>query len=214
MTPHVPPTGGPERGTIERFRQHDPRAFEEIVDATSSAAYALARRICGNTGLAEDAMQNAFLDVWRRAATYDPAIAPVSSWVMCIVRNRSVDAVRRVAVHHRRRAHEEWLADAVAPDDVCEQVIRDDQARNVDAAMAVLSEVHRHVIELSYSAGLSQSEIAAQLRLPLGTVKSRVRLGLCQLRRHFDENEHVHLRDIDVASGDPARQRELEDATP
>jgi RNA polymerase sigma-70 factor (ECF subfamily) len=176
-----------DRAALERFRHHDPRVFERVVAATHPAAFGLARRICGSAALAEDAMQSAFLDVWRRASTYDPAVGSLSAWVMSIVRNRSIDTVRRAAVHERRRSHDGQLLDGLPSErEVLNDVIEGDEARTIQTLLNTLPPSQRRVIELGFMAGLSQSEIALHLGVPLGTVKSRRRLGLHRLRLGLD----------------------------
>lgn len=170
-------------GAIERFRRGDPAAFELVFDVTAPAAHALARGICRNPAVMEDALQNAYVDVWRSASGYDPAMGSVATWVLRIVRNRSIDALRRAGVHERRRAgdavHLELVAEGPG---LLDQVLLTEGARDVRAALGVLAPVQRRVLELAFVGGLSQTEIADRLGVPLGTVKSRTRRALSLLR--------------------------------
>lgn len=185
MSPRRTPTREPSLGTLERFRRGEPAAFAEVFAATAPAAHALARSICRNATLAEDALQNAYLDVWRSASDYDLSKGPITTWVMRIVRNRSIDILRRVDVHERRRADDAWLVTLPADDDPLEDAIAADAARTVHGALQALPAAQRRVVELAFVAGLSHTEIAASLQVPVGTVKGRMRLGLSRLRNEL-----------------------------
>ena len=167
---------------LERFRCGDPVAFEAVYDTTVRAAHEIARRICRDPALADDALQNAYLDAWRSARNYDPAAGTIATWVTRIVRNRSIDTLRRVAVHERRRAGEEWMIELPARGELVEQVILADSARSIHTALRTLPDEQRRVIKLAFIGGLSHSEIAACTGAPIGTVKGRMRLGLSRLR--------------------------------
>jgi RNA polymerase sigma-70 factor (ECF subfamily) len=160
----------------------DPMAFAELYDRHSLAAYSLARRIVG-PGHADDAVQEAFLTLWRTAARYDERIGAVRPWVLGIVRNRSIDALRKLEVHDRRRSHapdcEEWLQ---APGTTEGRFDRAEEATTVSGAIATLPAKQREVVELAYFGGLTQQEIAVRLTIPLGTVKGRTRLAFDKLR--------------------------------
>jgi RNA polymerase sigma-70 factor (ECF subfamily) len=160
----------------------DQSAVGLLYDRLSASMYGLALRITGDATLAQDVVQEAFVGVWRNAARFDGARASARTWVMSITHHRAIDALRR-----RRPAAE--LPDPelpppaalVTPDIWGEVAGRLDAAR-VHAAVATLSDVQRQAIELAYFGGLTQQEIAERIGAPLGTVKSRVRLGLLALR--------------------------------
>ncbi len=158
-------------------------ALEALYDRYRAMAYAIALRITADPTLAEDVVQDAFLGVWRHAERYVEGRGSVKTWLLAIVHHRAIDAVRR-----RRPASE--LPDPELPTpsqlvtaDVWPEVAGRLDAVEIRTALAGLSEVQREAIELAYWGGLSQTEIAARTGAPLGTVKSRMRLGLLALRR-------------------------------
>ena len=160
----------------------DPGCFAELYDRHSAAAYALARRVVG-TGHADDAVQDAFLCLWRNAARYDATLGPVRPWLLGMVRNRSIDALRKLDVHARRRIDAERLQERLrAADSTPDTAERAEEASTVRGALAVLPADQRDVVELAYFGGLTQREIAEHLDLPLGTVKGRTRLAFDKLR--------------------------------
>jgi RNA polymerase sigma-70 factor, ECF subfamily len=128
-------------------------------------------------------VQEAFLALWRGASRYDGARGSVRSWVLGIVHNRAIDALRRTLVHERRRASDEGLDRTVPADERTElEAVRNDDARFVRAAMDTLPVDQRRVVELAYFSGFTHTEIAEVVDVPLGTVKGRMRLGLRKLR--------------------------------
>lgn len=166
----------------------EPAAFDVLYRRHGAAAFALARRMLGSQARAEDAVQEAFISLWRTARRYDSARGSVRSWLLGIVRNRSIDALRGLDVHQRRRIEMENFEDRVATLDETEgDFVSREQARSVQSALATLPRDQRRVLELAYFGGWTQTEIAEHLELPLGTVKSRARLGLKKLRCGLDE---------------------------
>ena len=167
-----------------RVARGDTRAFEAIYDRQHRHAYGLARRIMGPADGAEEATQEAFISLWRGAANFDPERASLRTWLLTLVRNRSIDALRR---RRARPAHDQGVSQDVvekieAPERTEEQVLatqENDQARRY---LAELPPEQREVIGLAYFAGYTQTEIAAKVGIPLGTVKGRARLGLHKLR--------------------------------
>lgn len=161
----------------------DPDAFEVVYDRHCGAAYSLAYRILGSAGPAEDACQDAFLSIWRSAGRYDAGVGSVRSWILSVTHNRAIDQLRRVTRHTDRQAHDETAAERMpAPENTEETVLHHAEAEDTRALLATLSDEQRRVIELSIYSGLSQSEIAHALGIPLGTIKSRMRVGLGKLR--------------------------------
>jgi RNA polymerase sigma-70 factor, ECF subfamily len=168
---------------LERIAAGDPRAFEALYDRHGGAAYSLALHITGDRGRAEDVTQEAFLSVWRSRERYDPARGAVKSWLLGVVRNRSIDDLRRHGRHARHRASDEGLEEyAEAAERTDAQALLRDDARAVREALDGLPPDQRAAIELAYFGGLSHTEIARALRVPVGTVKGRMRLGLEKLR--------------------------------
>ena len=163
----------------------DDDALAELYDRYGRAAYGLALRILRDPALAQDAVQDAFLAAWRTAAGFDPRRGTASTWLMTLVHRRAVDVVRR---EDRRRADPLEDAPVAAGDATDEQVELREQRRKVQAALEVLTPAERESLELAYYGGLSQSEIAEKLGLPLGTVKSRMFSGLGRLRETLGES--------------------------
>jgi RNA polymerase sigma-70 factor (ECF subfamily) len=166
----------------------DPRAFELLYDRHGGAAFSLAYRMVGKRVGAEDIVQEAFLSIWRSRTRYDPARGSVRTWVLGIVHNRGIDALRRGAVHDRRREAMEGMEELhEAPDRTDVEAARREEARSVRSALDSLPEDQRRTIELAYFGGFSHSQIAELLGEPIGTVKGRMRLGLEKLRRRLAE---------------------------
>jgi RNA polymerase sigma factor (sigma-70 family) len=163
-------------------------ALDTFYERYRTMAYGIARRITADDTLAEDVVQEAFLGVWRGAGNYTPGRGSVRTWLLAIVHHRAIDAVRR------RRATVDLPDESegaltpgalVSPDVWPDIAARLDEAVVADA-LAALPELQRSALELAYFGGLSQTEIAARIGAPLGTVKSRVRLGLASLRRELE----------------------------
>ena len=168
---------------MERVACGDREAFAAAYDRHSRAALGLAVRMTGSREAAEEVVQETFVGLWRRADQFQASRGSLRTFVLGIARNRSIDALRRDAARVRTRASDlgvEHTHEAVDRTDV--EVARRDEAASVRAALDSLPRLQRRVIELAYFAGLSHSEIALQLGLPIGTVKSRIRLGLGKLR--------------------------------
>jgi RNA polymerase sigma-70 factor, ECF subfamily len=166
----------------------DPRAFELLYDRHGGAAFSLAYRMVGKRVTAEDITQEAFLSIWRSRMRYDPSRGSVRTWVLGIVHNRAIDALRRGAVHERRRETIEGVEERhEAPERTDVEAARREEARNVRSALDTLPAEQRHAIELAYFGGFSHSEIADLVGEPIGTVKGRMRLGLDKLRRQLGE---------------------------
>ena len=162
----------------------DEAALAELYDRFGRVAYGLALRIVRDANLAEDAVQDAFLAAWRTAISFDPGRGKASTWLLTLVHRRAVDVVRR---EERRRAEPldaEPAAVGAATDDSSE--LRE-QRQAVQSALAQLPPDQRQALELAYYGGLSQSELAERLGVPLGTVKSRMFTALAKLRDLLEE---------------------------
>jgi RNA polymerase sigma-70 factor (ECF subfamily) len=171
---------------LERAARGDQDAIAVLYDRYRGLMYGLASRITGDQSLAQDVVQDAFVGIWRNASRFSSGRASGRTWILSITHHRAVDAVRR-----RRPTSE--LPDPELPPpaqlvtpDVWPEVAGRLDADTVRAALASLSPVQREAIELAYFGGLTQEEIALRTKAPLGTVKSRVRLGLLQLRATLD----------------------------
>jgi RNA polymerase sigma-70 factor (ECF subfamily) len=166
----------------------DPRAFELLYDRHGGAAFSLAYRMVGNRTSAEDVTQEAFLSIWRSRLRYDQARGSVRTWVLGIVHNRAIDALRRSVTHDRRRETMDGVEERFeARDRTDVEAARREEARSVRSAIDTLPEDQRRTIELAYFGGFSHSQIAELLNEPIGTVKGRMRLGLEKLRRQLAE---------------------------
>jgi RNA polymerase sigma-70 factor, ECF subfamily len=166
----------------------DPRAFELVYDRHGGAAFSLAYRMVGQRVLAEEIVQEAFLSIWRSRMRYDATRGSVRTWVLGIVHNRGIDALRRGAVHDRRRESIDGVEERhESPERTDVEAVRRDEARSVRSALETLPEDQRRTIELAYFGGFSHSQIAELLGEPIGTVKGRMRLGLDKLRRQLAE---------------------------
>jgi len=176
-----------------RVANGDVRAFEVIYHRYHHQAYSLARRVTGHAGGAEEATQDAFISLWRGAARFDPERGRLRTWLLTLVRNRSIDTLRR-GTH--RVLHQEMTQDVVerieAPERTEEQVLATEEYDRARRLVADLPPEQREVIDLAYVAGYTQKEIAASVGVPLGTVKGRARLGLLKLR-HAAEREMVPI---------------------
>ncbi|WP_217925054.1 RNA polymerase sigma factor [Miltoncostaea oceani] len=175
---------------LERASEGDERALELLYDLYAPAAYGLAVRMVGERREAEDVVQEAFMTLWRSGARqFDPERGTARGWFMASVRNRALDHLRARARHNRRVAVAEQAARVVsqveAPtEDLVIAVAQQSAAREV---LATLGEDQRRVIELAYFDGLTHREIAADLGVPTGTVKSRLRVGLEKMRTELRE---------------------------
>lgn len=168
---------------MPRIAAADAVAFEALYDRHSAVAFSLAYRMVGRRSQAEDVVQEAFLSIWRSGGRYDRQRGSVRTWILGIVHNRGIDALRRSSVHDRRRASDEGMDERFeATDRTDVEAFRRDEAQHVRSAMDTLPAEQRQVIELGYFGGFSHSEIAEMLDMPVGTVKGRMRLGLAKMR--------------------------------
>jgi RNA polymerase sigma factor (sigma-70 family) len=168
-----------DEAVLARVAGADEGALAELYDRFGRVAYGLALRILRDPALAEDAVQDAMLGVWRTAASFDERRGKASTWILTLVHRRAVDVVRR---EDRRRAQPLDDAPVASTQATDETAAVRSQRRAVQAALAQLSPDQREALELAYYGGLSQSELAERLGVPLGTVKSRMFAALSKLR--------------------------------
>ncbi len=179
---------------MQRAHDGEARAFEVLFDRHASAAFSLAYRMCGRRTMAEDIVQDTFLSLWRSGARYDRARGSVRSWILGVVHNRAIDAFRRETVRTSRDVADEGITERMPAADRTEaEVERRDEAEQVRHALVELPPDQRKVIELAYFGGFSHTQIAEMLRLPAGTVKGRMRLGLSKLRLTLGDPARVVL---------------------
>src|SRR6201989_3350433 len=155
---------------MQLMRRGNARAFELVYDRHSGAAYSLAYRMVGARGTAEDVVQEAFLALWRANTRYDRTRGSVRTWILGIVHNRAIDALRRGMVHDRRRASDEGIEERFESRERTDvEVARRDEAREVRSALGSLPPEQCKVIELAYFGGFTHSEIASMLDTPIRT---------------------------------------------
>lgn len=163
----------------------DDRAFAELHRRTAARLRSVASRILRDRDLAEEAVQDAFLQVWNHAAEYSPAVAAPITWMTSIVRNRALDLLRQRSRERSYRVDEEdFDYDELAGDapDPEQSLAVSGELRALRSALASLGEMERRALELTFVAELSNVEVAAALQAPLGTVKSWIRRGLARVR--------------------------------
>ena len=181
-----PPSAANQMAMMQAADEHllvqvgagDTSAFEELYDRYAGRLLALLVRLLKDRRDADDVLQETFWQVWRTAASYDAGRANPVAWLLLIARSRAIDALRRQG---RRRVQQLSHEPSTGPDPVCDLQTLElgDRVRN---ALARLSDDQRQAIQLSYYQGLSHQEIAEELSIPLGTAKTRIRLGMLKLR--------------------------------
>jgi len=177
---------------MQLVRRGNASAFEVVYDRHADAAFSLAYRMCAQRALAEDVVQEGFLALWRSGARYDRNRGSVRTWILGIVHNRAIDALRRRAVRDRGRVNDEGIEERMAaPDRTDLEVARRDEAREVHDALRALPDEQSRVIELAYFGGLTHVQIAAMLDIPVGTIKGRMRLGLAKMRMTLGDPAEV-----------------------
>ncbi|BAJ33193.1 MULTISPECIES: sigma-70 family RNA polymerase sigma factor [Kitasatospora] len=169
------------RALMERTARGDREAYAGLYEELAPIVHGMALRVLGNPAQAEEVAQEALLEVWRSAPSYRPERGPVAAWACTIAHRRAVDRVRSVRASHEREQRV-FREDRTVPEPVAETVERTMESARVRRALSGLSPAQREALVLAYYGGHSQSQIAAALGLPLGTVKSRMRDGLLRLR--------------------------------
>ncbi|HEX8168951.1 MAG TPA: sigma-70 family RNA polymerase sigma factor [Thermoanaerobaculia bacterium] len=164
----------------------DASAFEALYDRHSSTVYALLLRILGNADDAQEVLQETFVKAWTSAKMFDAVRGSEVAWLISIARSRGIDRLRARRVRNERedeagRELSVRTAHAERPD----QAVQSEERTAVRSALAELPDAQRQALELAYFEGLSQSEIAAKLNQPLGTVKTRMQLGMKKLRERL-----------------------------
>ncbi|RYX88515.1 MAG: sigma-70 family RNA polymerase sigma factor [Comamonadaceae bacterium] len=162
------------------------KALRELYDLTSSKLFGVALRVAGKRDWAEDVLQEAFLNIWRIAGDYRAALSPPMAWMGVIVRSRALDFLRRRTSERADSVQEldDFINDTVAGDGAnpMDTTQASEQAWALHECLRKLDAKQREVVSLAYMRDLSHGELAEQLKLPLGTVKTWIRRGLEQLR--------------------------------
>jgi RNA polymerase sigma-70 factor (ECF subfamily) len=171
---------------LARIGAGDKEAFATLFALYAPRVKGYLIRLGAGSAAAEDLAQDAMVSVWRRAGSYDRRKAKASTWVYVIARNSWIDRLRRekVEIAYRAQHPSGETSDDEAPDDAA--VRKDDEGR-IATALATLTEEQRQVVRLSFFEDRPHSEIAERLAVPLGTVKSRLRLALIKLRAHWEQ---------------------------
>lgn len=168
---------------IKRIAGGDQSALATLYDTTNRLVYGLILRVLGDVSAAEEVLLDVYTQVWRQAVNYDTRRGTPLAWLTTIARSRAIDRLRSGWQDQQRKESLDALGDAPAgaanPE---ETTVASERQRFVRAALQSLTPEQREVIELAYYSGLSHSEIAAKLNQPLGTVKTRTRLGMIKLR--------------------------------
>ena len=175
-----------DEALIARTARGDREAFAQLFGAYAGKVKGYLLRLGAPPAAAEDLMQDAMVSIWRRAASFDATKAKASTWIFVIARNAWIDKLRRerTELAYRQTVLVSEESEDEAPDEAAMRGQTEDQ---VAAALATLSEEQRQVVQLSFFEDRPHSEIAAHLSLPLGTVKSRLRLALIKLRAHWEQ---------------------------
>ena len=179
-----------DREMIERIGRGDQSAFSALYDRLSRPLYSLALRMLGDAGDAQDALQDVFLQIWSRAATYNPEQSTVFSWTVLLTRSRVIDRLRarkrRLRVVDSATDDEDAnVADASTMGTAADTADKNDEAARVRSVLNNLPSEQREAIELAFFGHLTHHEIAARLGEPLGTIKARIRRGLLKLRERL-----------------------------
>ena len=173
----------PDEALLALIARGGEDALAELYDRFGGVSYRLAYRILRDQVLAQDAVQEAFLAAWRTAVAFDPQRGKASTWLLTLVHRRAVDLVRR---EDRRRGDPLEGAPVPGTESTDETAAVREQRRAVQAALAQLPAEQREALELAYYGGLTQTELAERLGVPLGTVKSRMFAALGRLRELLD----------------------------
>ena len=167
----------------------DVDAFATLYDRHSRAAFSLAYRMMGERQASEDLAQDAFLKVWRAAGSYRAERGSVRTWILSIVHNRGIDQLRSHASRRRTQDKIEASAPRSQPSEAFAETWRNSQRDQVREALNTLPPEQLKILELAYFSGYTHVEISELLRLPLGTVKGRMRLGLQKIKNYFESRD-------------------------
>jgi RNA polymerase sigma-70 factor, ECF subfamily len=174
--------GPEERALVARLQRRDPQALAELYDRYGKTAYSLVLRVVRDQAIAEDLVQETFLRVWNRVHAIDSEKGAIGPWLLAIARNRAIDYLRSSAGRQRNAVELDETDHAPLYKEMEAEILISDQARRVKVAMDKLAPNYRTVMELAYFEGLSQTEMAARMGQPLGTIKTWVRTALQSLR--------------------------------
>src|SRR5690348_1644952 len=174
-------------------RRRDPDALAALYDEYGGIAFGLTLRMVGDPGAAEEVVQEAFFNVWRNAPSYNGERGSVRNWILSIVHNQAIDRMRRLRSKQRLDTQLELAEQSMQRPDVWGEVSAALDRQQISQALGALPSEQRTTIELAYFGGYTHSEIANLLRIPLGTVKGRLRLGMDKLRVALTESGGLEL---------------------
>jgi RNA polymerase sigma-70 factor, ECF subfamily len=172
--------GSADVSLVSAIRSGDENAMALLYDRYSSIVYAVALRVLGDTGGAEDVLQEVFMQLWRNPGVFDSSRGNLGAWLAVIARNRAIDGLRR-------RHPETNIADVIVSvePDLAGHAERTRAMQKVRGALGAMPPAQRSALEMAYFEGLTHTEIAAKTGEPLGTIKTRIRTGLLALRKAF-----------------------------
>ncbi|MEX2587901.1 MAG: sigma-70 family RNA polymerase sigma factor [Actinomycetota bacterium] len=173
---------------LEEIANGDQACLSILYDRYAGSAFGLAWKICNSRAIAEDVVQEAFMAVWQRPGSFDSGRGSAGSFLLGIVHHKAVDAVRKEESVRRREANFAADLSDSSGDEILDAAWLTIRRQTVVRALRQLSDVQREALELAYLHGLTYSEVAARLRIPLGTAKTRMRDGLIKLRDILDES--------------------------
>jgi RNA polymerase sigma-70 factor, ECF subfamily len=170
----------PDAILVSAIRSGDQSAMASLYDRYSSIVYSVALRLLGDTGAAEDVLQDVFMQLWRNPGLFDSSRGSLGGWLAVIARNRAIDALRK-------RRPENDIEDVVisVETDLASEADRARAAEKVRTLLGSMPAPQRAALEMAYFEGLTHTEIAAKTGEPLGTIKTRIRAGLTTLRKAF-----------------------------
>ncbi len=187
---------------VMRLVQIDDRdAFDELYARYHARISGRARVLCDTSEGAEEAAQDAFVDLWRSRAAFDCGRGSIQTWLFALVHNRSMDVHRRNRRIVALRESQDALDLVAAPGSVEDDAARLDRAGRLRATLRGLPALQREVVVLAFFGGLTHLEIAARLELPLGTVKGRMRLGMRKARAEIDRDDLPFAAPVDAHPG-------------
>jgi len=166
---------------VSALRSGDQNAMARLYDKYSSIVYAVALRVLGDTAIAEDILQDVFMQLWNNPGVFDSSRGNLAGWLSVIARNRAIDKLRK-------RKPETDIEDVVVSvhPDLAAEAERSRAMQKVRGTLGTMPEAQRTALEMAYFEGLTHSEIAAKTGEPLGTIKTRIRAGLSALRKAFE----------------------------
>lgn len=177
---------------LHRVAAGDEAAFARLYDRYARPLFSVAVHVLRDVAAAEDVLQEAFLQIWERAAQYDAACGKPLTWAVVLTRNKCIDRLRaqqrRQRLNDAARELDATAGMVMVPDRVSEQMALNEQVEIMRRALVALPPEQRHAIELAFLGGRTQAEIAAELAVPLGTVKARIRRGMLHLRARLEES--------------------------